>query len=139
MLAGDELIVAPGAYDGLTAALVAKAGFKAIYMSGAATAGSFGLPGFGLVTMTEMVAAAGRIACTADLPVIADADTGLGDEMHAFRAVREYEAQGVTAIHMEDQEFPKRCGHLEGKAVIPLDEYLTKMRAALELHHHRTH
>ncbi|WP_159349669.1 isocitrate lyase/PEP mutase family protein [Roseomonas harenae] len=130
MLAGDELIVAPGAYDGLTATLVAKAGFKAIYMSGAATAASFGLPDFGLVTMTEMVATAGRIARTADLPVIADADTGFGDEMHVFRAVREYEAQGVAAIHMEDQEFPKRCGHLEGKAIIPLDEYLAKIRAA---------
>jgi 2-methylisocitrate lyase-like PEP mutase family enzyme len=130
MLAKDELIVAPGAYDGLTATLIQSAGFKAVYMSGAATAASFGLPDSGLVTMTDMVSNAGRIARAVDLPVIADADTGFGDEMHVFRAVREYEAYGVAAIHMEDQEFPKRCGHLEGKAIIPLDEYLAKVRAA---------
>lgn len=130
MLSGEELIVAPGAYDGLTATLVRSAGFKAVYMGGAATAASYGLPDFGLLSMTEMVENAGRIARTVDIPVIADADTGFGTEMHMFRAVREYEARGVAAIHIEDQEFPKRCGHLDGKSIVPLEEYLAKIRAA---------
>jgi 2-methylisocitrate lyase-like PEP mutase family enzyme len=99
-------------------------------MTGAGTAATLGYPDFGLVTMSEMVANAARIAAAVELPVIADADTGYGNELNVFRAVREYEQSGVAGIHIEDQEFPKKCGHLEGKQIIPREEYMAKIRAA---------
>jgi 2-methylisocitrate lyase-like PEP mutase family enzyme len=126
------MIVAPGAYDCITAKLIAQAGFPAVYMTGAGTAATLGYPDYGLLTMSEMVANAGRIATAVDLPVIADADTGYGNELNAFRTVREYEARGVAAIHIEDQVFPKKCGHLDDKEVIPREDYLAKIRAAAE-------
>jgi 2-methylisocitrate lyase-like PEP mutase family enzyme len=131
LLKRDEMVVAPGAYDCITAKLIEQAGFAAVYMTGAGTAATLGYPDFGLVTMSEMVANAGRIAAAVDLPVIADADTGYGNELNVFRTVREFERSGVTAIHIEDQEFPKKCGHLEGKQVIPREDYLAKIRAAI--------
>ena len=127
----DGMVVAPGAYDCITAKLIEQAGFAAVYMTGAGTAATLGYPDFGLVTMSEMVANAGRIAAAVDLPVIADADTGYGNELNVFRTVREFERSGVTGIHIEDQEFPKKCGHLEGKQVIPREDYLAKIRAAI--------
>ena len=127
----DGMVVAPGAYDCITAKLIEQAGFAAVYMTGAGTAATLGYPDFGLVTMSEMVANAGRIAASVDLPVIADADTGYGNELNVFRTVREFERSGVTGIHIEDQEFPKKCGHLEGKQVIPREDYLAKIRAAI--------
>ena len=127
----DGMVVAPGAYDCITAKLIEQAGFAAVYMTGAGTAATLGYPDFGLVTMSEMVANAGRIAAAVDLPVIADADTGYGNELNVFRTVREFESSGVTGIHIEDQEFPKKCGHLEGKQVIPREDYLAKIRAAI--------
>jgi len=129
-LASGEMIVAPGCYDGLTARLIERAGFRACYMTGAGTAASFGLPDFGLLTATEMIANAARIAAAVDIPVIADADTGFGNELNVTRAVRDYERAGIAAIHVEDQDFPKKCGHLDDKEVIPLDRYLSKIRAA---------
>ena len=129
-LASGEMITAPGCYDGLTAKLIERAGFGACYMTGAGTASSFGLPDYGLLTATEMVGNAGRIAAAVDIPVIADADTGFGNELNVTRAVRDYERAGVAAIHMEDQGFPKKCGHLDDKEIIPLDAYLAKIRAA---------
>jgi 2-methylisocitrate lyase-like PEP mutase family enzyme len=129
-LASGEMITAPGVYDGLMARLVARAGFRAAYMTGAGTAASNGLPDYGLLTMTEMVANAARIANAAPLAVIADADTGFGNELNVTRAVREYERAGVAAIHIEDQGFPKKCGHLDDKEIVPLEEYLPKIRAA---------
>jgi 2-methylisocitrate lyase-like PEP mutase family enzyme len=124
------MITAPGVYDGLMTRLVARAGFRAAYMTGAGTAASHGLPDYGLLTMTEMVANAARCASAAPLAVIADADTGFGNELNVTRAVREYERAGVAAIHIEDQGFPKKCGHLDDKEIIPLDDYLAKVRAA---------
>jgi len=113
------------------ARLVAQAGFRAAYMTGAGTAISYGLPDYGLLTMTEMVANAARIAAAADVAVIADADTGFGNELNVTRAVREYERAGVAAIHIEDQGFPKKCGHLDGKVIVPVEEYIAKIRAAV--------
>ena len=130
-LAIGDLIQAPGVYDGIMARLVQRAGFKAAYMTGAGTAISNGLPDYGLMTMTEMVANAARIAQAADIAVIADADTGFGNELNVTRAVREYERAGVVAIHIEDQGFPKKCGHLDDKEIVPLPEFTAKIRAAV--------
>ncbi len=131
LLRQEGMTVAPGAYDPLTAKLVEGAGFKAVYMTGAGTAASLGFPDYGLVTMSEMAGNAGRIASAVEVPVIADADTGYGNELNTVRTVREYEARGVAAIHIEDQDFPKRCGHLEGKKIIAREEWLAKIRTAL--------
>ncbi len=131
LLRRDGMIVAPGAYDCITARMIARAGFDCVYMTGAGTAATLGYPDFGLVTMTEMVDNAGRIAAAVDLPVIADADTGYGNELNVTRTVREYEGRGVAGIHIEDQVSPKRCGHLDGKELVPLDDYLAKIRAAV--------
>ena len=129
-LRADGMITAPGAYDCITARMVEQAGFPAVYMTGAGTAATLGYPDYGLVTMSEMTANAGRLAAATTLPVIADADTGYGNELNVVRTVREYERRGVAGIHIEDQGFPKRCGHLEDKVVIPLSDYLAKIRAA---------
>ncbi len=131
MLRAETMVIAPGAYDGLTAKLVVQAGFSAVYMTGAGTSVSHGYPDFGLLTMTEMVENAGRIVRAVDVPVIADADTGYGNELNAFRTVREYESRGVAAIHIEDQVAPKKCGHLDDKEVVPRDDYIAKIRAAV--------
>ncbi len=130
LLQQDGMVVAPGAYDCITAKLIEQAGFSAVYMTGAGTAATLGYPDFGLATMSEMVANAGRIAAAVELPVIADADTGYGNELNVFRTVREFERSDVAGIHIEDQEFPKKCGHLEGKQVIPREDYIAKIRAA---------
>ena len=119
LLRRDGMVVAPGAYDCITARLIERAGFEAVYMTGAGTAATLGYPDFGIVTMSEMVANAGRISAAVGLPVIADADTGYGNELNVFRTVREFERSGVAGIHIEDQEFPKKCGHLQGKQIIP--------------------
>jgi carboxyvinyl-carboxyphosphonate phosphorylmutase len=132
LLAGDELVVAPGAYDALSARLIESAGFPAVYMTGFGVTGSLiGRPDMGLLTMTEMVSAAARIRGAVDIPVIADADTGYGNALNVIRTVREYEAAGVAGIHLEDQVSPKRCGHLEGKQVIPADTMVDRVRAAV--------
>ena len=130
LLKQERMVVAPGAYDCITAKLIEQAGFAAIYMTGAGTAATLGYPDLGLVTMSEMVADAGRMAAAVELPVIADADTGYGNELNVFRTVREFERSGVAGIHIEDQEFPKKCGHLDGKQVIPREDYTAKIRAA---------
>ncbi|HTV90305.1 MAG TPA: isocitrate lyase/PEP mutase family protein [Stellaceae bacterium] len=130
LLRRNGMVVAPGAYDCITARLVARAGFDAVYMTGAGTAATLGYPDFGLVTMSEMVANGGRIAAAVDLPVIADADTGYGNELNVVRTVRAYEAAGVAGIHIEDQGFPKKCGHLDDKEIVPREEWLAKIRAA---------
>jgi 2-methylisocitrate lyase-like PEP mutase family enzyme len=131
MLKQDGMIVAPGAYDCITARTIAQAGFSAVYMTGAGTAATLGYPDYGLVTMSEMADNAGRIAAAVDVPVIADADTGYGNELNTTRTVREYERRGVAGLHIEDQGFPKKCGHLDNKVIVPLDEYLAKVRAAV--------
>jgi 2-methylisocitrate lyase-like PEP mutase family enzyme len=132
LLRQDGMTIAPGAYDCITATLIAHAGFPAVYMTGAGTAVSHGYPDYGLLTMSEMVENAGRIAGAVDVPVIADADTGYGNELNVVRTVHEFEGRGVAAIHVEDQVFPKKCGHLDDKEIIPFDDYIAKIRAAVD-------
>jgi len=131
LLQRPEIVIAPGAYDALTARLVEQAGFPAVYMTGAGTSAALGYPDYGLVTMTEMVDNAGRMARSVGLPLIADADTGYGNELNVIRTVREFESRGVSAIHIEDQVSPKRCGHLDGKVVIRREDFVSKIRAAV--------
>jgi 2-methylisocitrate lyase-like PEP mutase family enzyme len=130
LLRHDGMVVAPGAYDCITARLVERAGFDAVYMTGAGTAATLGYPDFGLLTMSEMATNAGRIAEAVGLPVVADADTGYGNELNVVRTVRAYEAAGVAGLHIEDQGFPKKCGHLDDKEIVPREDWLAKIRAA---------
>ena len=133
LLESGQTIVAPGAFDPLAARLVEEAGFPAVYMTGFGTSAALlGRPDVGLLTMTEMVEAAGRIAACVDIPVIADADTGYGNPLNVIRTVGAYEAAGVAGIHIEDQVAPKKCGHMEGKLVIPAEEMAAKVRAAAD-------
>jgi 2,3-dimethylmalate lyase len=132
LLARPEPLAAPGAYDALSARLVEQAGFDVVYMTGFGTTASLaGRPDVGLLTGTEMVDNARRIAAAVDVPVIADADTGYGNAINVVRTVQAYEQAGVAGIHLEDQVMPKKCGHMSGKAVIPVDEMVGKIRAAV--------
>ena len=127
------IITAPGAYDCLTAAIIERTGFPAVYMTGAGTSvARIGYPDLALATATEMLANAAYIAGAVEIPVIADADTGYGGTMNVRRTIREYERTGVAAVHIEDQQFPKRCGHLEDKRVVSIDEMTQKIRAAVD-------
>ena len=133
LLDSGQLIVAPGAFDPLSARLVEEAGFPAVYMTGFGTSAALiGRPDVGLLTMTEMAGNAGRIAACVDIPVIADADTGYGNPLNVIRTVGAYEAAGAAGIHIEDQVAPKKCGHLEGKLVIPAEEMAEKVRATVD-------
>src|SRR5256884_1173042 len=134
LLVQRGLLVAPGAYDALSARLIAQAGFQAVYMTGFGTAASvLGQPDVGLLTMSEMVSRAAALAAvTGDVPLIADADTGYGNPINVRRTIREYERAGVAALHIEDQVWPKKCGHMEGKQVIPMQEMVQKIHAAVE-------
>ena len=133
LLASPGIVPAPGAYDCLSAAVIERAGFPVVYMTGAGTSISrTGYPDIGLTTMSEMVANAAAIARTVSVPVIADADTGYGDVLQVQRTIREYERAGVAGIHIEDQESPKRCGHLDDKRVVPQEEMVRKLHAALD-------
>jgi len=133
-LCTGELIVAPGVFDGISASLVAKMGFAAGYLTGAGVAAAgFGLPDIGLLTLTEMAERARMLTrVLGAVPLIADADTGYGAPLNVVRTVREYEAAGVAAIQLEDQAFPKRCGHLPDKELISAGEFVVKLRAALD-------
>lgn len=132
LLAGPEPLVAPGAYDALSARLVEQAGFGAVYMTGFGTTASLiGRPDVGLLTGSEMVDNARRIVAAVDVPVIADADTGYGNAINVVRTVQLYEQAGVAALQLEDQVSPKKCGHMSGKAVIPTEEMCGKIRAAV--------
>jgi 2-methylisocitrate lyase-like PEP mutase family enzyme len=133
MLAAPELSVLPGVYDALSATLVERHGFPGAYMSGAAVSMTMGgVPDLGLLTMTEMSTQAARLAGILSGPLVADADTGFGNPLNVQRTVVEYEHAGVAGLHIEDQTFPKRCGHLSGKSVIPSEEFVEKVRAAVE-------
>src|SRR5213079_2364826 len=126
-------VVIPGAYDGVSAKLVERAGFPAVYMTGYGTAASrLGLPDLGFAGLAEMADHARNIAAVVDIPLIADADTGYGNALNVRRTVQTYEAAGVAALHIEDQITPKRCGHLSGHQVIPRGEFTGKVRAAVE-------
>ena len=127
------IIQAPGAYDCLTAKLIQQAGFPAVYMTGAGTSvAQLGYPDLGLATMTDMIANAGSIADILDVPLIADADTGYGGILNVRRTIRQYERAGVAAVHIEDQEMPKRCGHLDDKKVVSTQDMVQKIRAAVD-------
>ncbi|SHG41348.1 isocitrate lyase/PEP mutase family protein [Geodermatophilus nigrescens] len=131
LLAGPGPLMAPGAYDALTARLVEQAGFDAVYMTGfGTTAGLLGRPDVGLLSGAEMVDNARRIAAAVDVPVIADADTGYGNAINVVRTVQLYEQAGVAGIQLEDQVMPKKCGHMSGKALIGAGEMVGKIRAA---------
>jgi 2,3-dimethylmalate lyase len=132
LLAGDEMIVAPGAYDALSARFIEEAGFPAVYMTGFGSAASLlGRPDIGLLTASEMIDNARRITGCVSLPVIADADTGYGNPINVIRTVRDYERAGVAGIHLEDQVMPKRCGHFSGKVLVPAGEMVAKVQAAV--------
>lgn len=132
LLREPGIVVAPGAYDPLSARIIAAQGFPAVYMTGYGTSASLlGLADVGLLTLTEMAGQAHRIAAVLDVPLIADADTGYGNPINVTRLVGEYERAGVAAFHIEDQTFPKRCGNMEGKTVIPAAEMVQKVRAAV--------
>ena len=133
LLREPGIIMAPGAYDCITAKLIETAGFPAVYMTGAGTSvARLGYPDLALATMTEMLDNAGSIADAVDVPVIADADTGYGGVLNVRRTVRQYERSGVAALHIEDQDFPKRCGHLDDKRVIPVSDMVQKILAAVD-------
>lgn len=133
LLSSSEIIQAPGAYDCLSARLVEAAGFPVVYMTGFGTSAAYlGRPDVGLLGMSEMVDNAKRIVDAVSIPVIADADTGYGNAINVIRTVQSYERAGVAAIHIEDQIAPKKCGHLEGKQLIPAAEMVQKIRAAVD-------
>ena len=132
MLASDQMVVAPFVLNALHARIAEDVGHQAVYMTGAGTAAEKGFPDVGLLTMTEMVANAKYIADAINIPVICDADTGYGNPLNVGRTVREYEAAGVAAIHLEDQVFPKKCGFFAGKQVVPVAEHVQKIHAALD-------
>ena len=130
LLKSGHMIVAPGAYDCVTARLVEQAGFPAVYMTGAGTAATLGYPDYGLVTMSEMADNAARLTSVLTVPLVSDIDTGYGNELNVYRTIQAFERAGVAAVHIEDQGFPKRCGHLDDKELIPREAYYTKIRAA---------
>ena len=130
MLAGDGIVIAPGAYDGISARLVEQAGFPALYLSGAGIASSrLGLPDMGLATMTEVLDTAKNIVQVTRIPVICDADTGYGNALNLIRTVQEFERIGVAALQIEDQVTPKRCGHTSGKQLVSKGEMVQKIDA----------
>src|SRR5690242_17698101 len=132
-LARKPIVVAPGIYDAFTALVAAQAGFATLYVSGAAIAYTrLGRPDIGLVSMTEVAQTVALIRDRVGAQLIVDADTGYGNALNVARTVRELERVGANAIQIEDQDFPKRCGHLDGKALIPSDEMCGKLCAALD-------
>ncbi|MCX7780474.1 MAG: isocitrate lyase/PEP mutase family protein [Negativicutes bacterium] len=133
LLAGPDILILPGAYDALTAKLIEKAGFPAMVMGGySIAAAKLGEPDVGYLSLTEMAAAVRTISDAVSIPLIADGDTGYGNALSVRRTVREYERAGAAAILLEDQLWPKRCGHMQGKQVIPAAEHALKIRAAVE-------
>ena len=128
----ESLIVAPFVLNAFHAKIAESVGLPAVYMTGAGTSAERGFPDVGLLTMTEMVANAKYIAGAVDIPVICDADTGYGNPLNVQRTIREYESAGVAGVHIEDQLFPKKCGFFAGKQVIPKEEAVQKIKAALD-------
>lgn len=123
-------IAVPGAYDGMTAVLAAQAGFEALYLSGAALSASMALPDLGMLTMEDVVRRAREIVRASQLPLIVDGDTGFGEALNVMRTVRELEEAGAACIQIEDQQFPKKCGHLNDKALVPVEDMCRKVAAA---------
>ena len=130
VIAEQGIVTAPGVYDGISARLASDAGFAALYASGGAIARSSGVPDIGLLTLTEVVDRIRQIVDASACPVIADADTGFGNEVNVKRTVQLFRSAGVSAFHLEDQEFPKRCGHLNGKSLVPMEDMIKKVSVA---------
>lgn len=131
-LAGGGLLRFPGAFNPLSARLIQDKGFEGVYVSGAVLSADLGLPDIGLTTLTEVAGRSGQIARMTDLPALVDADTGFGEPMNVARTVQTLEDAGVAGCHIEDQVNPKRCGHLDGKSVVPLGEAVQRIRAAVD-------
>ncbi len=133
MLEKPEIVVAPGCNDVLSARLVEQAGFSAAFMTGFGASGSLlGQPDYGLMTMNEMVTVCANMTSVLNIPLIGDVDTGYGNPLNVYRTIREFERAGMAAVHIEDQVFPKRCGHMEKKAVISVEEHVEKIRACID-------
>jgi len=132
MLNSPEMVVAPFVFDAFQARIAQAAGFEVVYMTGFGTAAARGFPDVGLLTMAEMVENVRYIANAVEIPLVCDADTGYGNPVNVYRTVREYEAAGAAALHIEDQVWPKRCGFLAGKQVIPMEEMVPKVQAACD-------
>ena len=130
LIAAPEILLLPGAWDGLSAILIEQAGFQGVYVTGGGIARSTGVPDIGLITLNEQVARVKMICEAVAVPVLADADTGYGNAINLMRAVHEMEAVGTAGIHIEDQVTPKRCGHYEGKEVVERREFVKKIEAA---------
>ncbi len=132
-LAAPEIVVAPGVYDALTALLAVEAGFRTLYLSGASIAYTrFGRPDIGLVGMSEVAATLSAIRERTDVPLVVDVDTGFGNALNVMRTVRLFERNGASALQIEDQTMPKRCGHLAEKALVPAEEMVGKVKAAVD-------
>ena len=132
LLDTKQLLPVPGVYEALSAKAAWYSGFKTLYMTGYGTAASYGYPDFGLLTMTEMLENLRRVSDAVDIPIVVDGDTGYGNQVNVYRTVREFERAGAAAIQLEDQTWPKRCGHMEGKQVIEAEEMVGKVKAAVD-------
>jgi len=132
LLSGEDIVIAPGAFNAFSARLVERSGFDCLYLTGGGTGLGLGLPDVGLMTMTEMVNNAGVVADAVGVPVISDCDTGYGNVVNVWRSVQAFEKAGVAGVHIEDQTFPKKCGHLFGKQLVSQDEMVQKIRAACD-------
>lgn len=136
LLKSEEILLMPGCFNACTGRLIEQAGFKAIYISGAAVAGNFvGVPDIGLTTMNEVLENARNIVQVTNIPAICDADTGFGNAINMRRTVREFESAGVAGIQIEDQVMPKKCGHTEGKLLISKEEMVQKIKSAVDARH----
>ena len=129
LFSSGRIAVAPGAYDGLSARLVEQAGFPAVYASGGAIARSAGVPDLGLISMSAIVDRLASMVDVIEVPLVADADTGYGNALNAQAAARAFERAGVAALHLEDQTFPKKCGHYDDKSIVPVQEMVQKLKA----------
>lgn len=132
LLARPQILAIPGAFDAFSAKLIEQAGFDAVYMTGYGVSATLGKPDVGLMTMTEMVERVAIIANSVNIPLLADADTGYGGVINVIRTIQEYERAGAAGCHIEDQVFPKKCGSMKGKEVIPAEEMVAKVKAALD-------
>jgi 2-methylisocitrate lyase-like PEP mutase family enzyme len=135
LLASGHITVAPGAFDGLSARLVEQAGFAAIYASGGAIARAAGVPDLGLISLSSVVDRLATMVDVVDVPIVADADTGFGNALNAQAAARAFERAGVAAFHLEDQTFPKKCGHYDDKGIVPAAEMVQKLKAVRDALH----
>ena len=132
LLAKPGLVMAPGSYDAFSAKVVEKAGFDAVYLSGGGSAGSLGYADFGLRTLTEKFIQLEGICSSLNIPLIADGEAGYGSAIHVLRMIREYEKAGASGMHMEDQDLPRRCGHMKGKKLVSQKEFVNKIKAAVD-------